>query len=554
LTQLPARIVRLVYLRELEASDNALTELPEGIEALGNLKTLEMENNSFTSIPPIVGELSSLKRLNFMGNPEIRTIPASIHKLKHLKFFIIEWSLLSNLNLREFQDRSIVDLLEYLRLLSDVEHGEQVTAPQDGDELRQILLENYARIVEKNKSRQMSKADFYRAMGLEGFPTNDICERMFGAFDVGHEGGDQLVSFDEYAAGVEVLLNGSVEEKADAFIRLFSPEADATEIPIDVYVSSIKSYQSIISMAILIQQRTMEKSKTSKRSSQGRGDGSSLMPRDKLKRTDRDDIALKITSTDFWRSADMQRILDEAQETFDAIDTKQESSINKTKIIAFMKQYEGNEVEETLKAVANWLIHGVFQSPELLIAKAKVLQKQGQLESALELLKDAIEAAPNRLNSYEELMQFYRSQKSYDKALKVAKMALNVDDKALFILDLMGRVYGDAGRLPEAIDTYQKVIDANPDAAPTIYRQAWYQVALGRFKEAQANVITLDKLQYEAGSAIIRYLISRASKDPAALVEKLGKRAIRMNPENQMIASLVAIAYDPKEDTKTIFG
>ena len=219
-----------------------------------------------------------------------------------------------------------------------------------------------------------------------------------------------------------------------------------------------------------------------------------------------------------------------------------------------MKMYEGNEVEEFLKSIAGWLIHGIFQSPELLIAKAKEHMKAGQHELSLELLKDAIEAAPNRINSYEELMQFYRQQKHYEKAIKVGKMALGVDEKALSIIDLMGRIYGDCGKLTEAVSTYQQVIDANPEAAPTIYRQAWYQVALGRFKDAQANVLILDKLNYEAGAATIRYLISRSSKDPAALVDKLGKRALRLNPDNQFLHSLTAIPYDPKEDTKSIFG
>jgi len=548
LAELPARVTRLVYLRDLEARGNDLQTLPDGIQALLNLSSMELENNSFKTIPEAVGDLVSLKTLNFMGNPEIRTIPASLHRLRHLKIFVIEWSLLSNLNLREYQDKSVPELLQYLRLLSDVEKGQSVDAPKGGDELERILLENYARIVEKNKSRQMSRMDFYRSMGLENFPNNEILDRMFSAFDTGMSGGDQLVSFEEYADGVRLLLSGSPDQKALAFIRLFSPDPDATEIPIDVYIASIKSYQSIISMAIILQERQMAKSRSGKRASQGRAGPSGL------KRGDRDDIVSTVNSVDFWRSPEMQRLIDEAQETFDAIDTTQDSSINKAKIIKFMKAYEGNEVEETLKAVANWLIHGIFQSPELLIAKAKEYLKLNQPDVALELLKDAIEAAPNRLNSYEELMQYYRSQRAFDKAIKVGKMALSVDDKALFILDLMGRVYGDAGKLTEAVDAYQKVIDLDPTAAPTVYRQAWYQVALGRLKEAQTNLVILDKLEYEAGAATIRYLISRASKDASSLVEKLGKRALRLNPENHFLQTLVSIAYDPKEDTKTIFG
>ena len=376
LAELPSSLTQLVYLRELEASRNALTALPSsGWENLTNLTNLELEANAFEGVPIEITHIHSLRHLNLLDNPEIRTIPSTLHKLRKLKTLLIEWGLLSNLNLREYQDKSIGELMEYLRLLDEVEQRgkfgsssqpideveedeeeHEADGNQDGQkhgkikngklnnaapmgELDRILLENYARIVEKNKSRQMSKADFYRAMGLEGFSAVNILERLFGAFDSGNgTAGDDLVSFEEYQSGVKLLLEGKLEEKAKAFMRFFGTTPDAEEIAIDEYINSFKSYQSVISMAIMLQEKVMTKKQSEKkRGSSGRsrpshstttGGNTGLVTASTvssstiagtLKRSEKEDIQNFVSSIEFWRTPEMTRLLDEAQETYDAI-------------------------------------------------------------------------------------------------------------------------------------------------------------------------------------------------------------------------------------------
>lgn len=372
LTELPSSLSQLVFLRELEASHNALTSLPSsGLEQLTNLTQLELEDNSFGGVPIEVTSILSLRHLNLLDNPEIRTIPSSLHKLRKLKTLLIEWGLLANLNLREYQDKSIGELMDYLRLLDEVEQKEQALNGQDEDEeeeegeegdeeeaeedvkkekkskngktssaaakseLDRILLENYARIVEKNKTRQMSKSDFYRAMGLEGFSPIVILERMFAAFDSGEgTSGDDLVSLEEYQHGVKIILEGTLEQKAKAFMRFFAAVPDVDELAIDEYIVSFKSYQSVISMSIMLQEKAMAK-KTSekKRGSVGRlRPSSSAAPAGNpglvagstgssgaLKRSEKEEIQTIVTAIEFWRTPEMTRLLDEAQDTYDAI-------------------------------------------------------------------------------------------------------------------------------------------------------------------------------------------------------------------------------------------
>ena len=373
LTELPSSLSQLVFLRELEASHNALTSLPpSGLEQLTNLTHLELEDNSFVGVPIEITSILSLRHLNLLENAEIRTIPSSLHKLRKLKTLLIEWGLLANLNLREYQDKSIGELMDYLRLLDEVEQKEKAAQngqddteedeedEEDGEdeaeedvkkekkskngkaassapksELDRILLENYARIVEKNKTRQMSKSDFYRAMGLEGFSPIVILERMFAAFDSGEgTSGDDLVSLEEYQHGVKIILEGTLEQKAKAFMRFFAAVPDVDELAIDEYIVSFKSYQSVISMSIMLQEKAMAK-KTSekKRGSVGRlRPSSSAAPAGNpglvagstgssgaLKRSEKEEIQTIVTAIDFWRTPDMTRLLDEAQDTYDAI-------------------------------------------------------------------------------------------------------------------------------------------------------------------------------------------------------------------------------------------
>ena len=85
LTSLPHQIWNCVGLFWLEVDNNYIETLPDGISRAVQLRNLFASNNSLGSIPDEIGD-ANLAGLNLGGN-QIRTLPASLGKLKFLKEF-----------------------------------------------------------------------------------------------------------------------------------------------------------------------------------------------------------------------------------------------------------------------------------------------------------------------------------------------------------------------------------------------------------------------------------------------------------------------------------
>lgn len=65
---LPAEIRQLRGLRVLDASDNLMTGVPAEVGQLQSLETLDLSNNKLTGLPYELGNLKKLKLLNLSGN------------------------------------------------------------------------------------------------------------------------------------------------------------------------------------------------------------------------------------------------------------------------------------------------------------------------------------------------------------------------------------------------------------------------------------------------------------------------------------------------------
>ena len=85
LTSLPHQIWNCVGLFLLDVDNNYIETLPDGISRAVQLRNLFASNNSLGSIPDEIGD-TNLATLNLGGN-QIRTLPASLGKLKFLKQF-----------------------------------------------------------------------------------------------------------------------------------------------------------------------------------------------------------------------------------------------------------------------------------------------------------------------------------------------------------------------------------------------------------------------------------------------------------------------------------
>ena len=88
LTDLPADIVRLTQLTELNLECNKLKRLPADFCALTRLRHLKLRHNKLTSLPEEIGQLSQLQYLSLHHN-ELRRLPDGFCSLTGLKQLLL---------------------------------------------------------------------------------------------------------------------------------------------------------------------------------------------------------------------------------------------------------------------------------------------------------------------------------------------------------------------------------------------------------------------------------------------------------------------------------
>lgn len=68
LKEIPQEIGQLIYLEELNLSQNELTTLPESMKDLKNLKRINLDHNHFSLFPDLIGAIPSLKHVSIDNN------------------------------------------------------------------------------------------------------------------------------------------------------------------------------------------------------------------------------------------------------------------------------------------------------------------------------------------------------------------------------------------------------------------------------------------------------------------------------------------------------
>lgn len=89
ITKLPAYVLDMTNLEELDISNNKLTgALPAEIRKLQNLRILDASNNQMTGVPAEIGQLSKLEQLDLSYN-QLTGLPNELGNLKNLKTLIL---------------------------------------------------------------------------------------------------------------------------------------------------------------------------------------------------------------------------------------------------------------------------------------------------------------------------------------------------------------------------------------------------------------------------------------------------------------------------------
>ncbi|MEH2421179.1 MAG: COR domain-containing protein [Nostoc sp.] len=96
LTEIPAEVFELKWLKVLNLSRNKLTTLPEAIARLQQLSSLYLSGNGLTTLPEAITRLQQLTSLD-LGRNQLTTLPEAITRLQQLTTLFLSYNRLTTL-------------------------------------------------------------------------------------------------------------------------------------------------------------------------------------------------------------------------------------------------------------------------------------------------------------------------------------------------------------------------------------------------------------------------------------------------------------------------
>ena len=210
---------------------------------------------------------------------------------------------------------------------------------------------------------------------------------------------------------------------------------------------------------------------------------------------------------------------------------------------------------------------------------AAYYQNKGENEKAIKVVEDMVSQFPSRLEPLMALVDLYSRTQNYEKVIHTLDRMEQLDGKSEQIsmekfrmylamnnreqafteienlakeypydmryLTILGDVYMENGRIDEAYDTYQKVLQTEPGYAPAMISMASYYEKQGQdsLYKAQLNSVLLnEKVNSDAKMNIMRQLILRSEqtdKDSTQIIS-LFDAMLEQKQENADIAMLAA--------------
>jgi tetratricopeptide (TPR) repeat protein len=122
-----------------------------------------------------------------------------------------------------------------------------------------------------------------------------------------------------------------------------------------------------------------------------------------------------------------------------------------------------------------------------------ILRKMGSMMYVSAFTADAVEVYetilaldPNDISSYFEIARCYEGKKDFDLAVQWAERGLAKDPKNSWGYDILGVIHDDAGRIDQAIATYQKAVDILPSYREPLYNLGRLHALKGEYDKAAA--------------------------------------------------------------------
>ena len=164
-------------------------------------------------------------------------------------------------------------------------------------------------------------------------------------------------------------------------------------------------------------------------------------------------------------------------------------------------------------------------------------RRLGAPELALAAANKGVQAAPNRVGSYNRRALLYRDFGQYEKAIADHSKAIDLKPRRSFEYKYRGQVYFMLGRYGEALGDLHKALELNPNDPSCVY---WINPALvarcpdkafpeGVFKLANRAIEITDDLPYAYGA---RGVLHAGSGRTAAALDDLAK-SIELDPQQR---------------------
>lgn len=139
---------------------------------------------------------------------------------------------------------------------------------------------------------------------------------------------------------------------------------------------------------------------------------------------------------------------------------------------------------------------------------AQVYLQHGDIETAKETMKKAIELGTDDLTNYVNLGNIYFKEENYEDALKYLNDALAIEPGNVLAIKQIAFVYDAMGEKSKATDAYKEAIAADPENPDLIYnlgvlyfQQEDYQNAADQFEKVASMTPDAADALYNAGLA-----------------------------------------------------
>ncbi len=116
---------------------------------------------------------------------------------------------------------------------------------------------------------------------------------------------------------------------------------------------------------------------------------------------------------------------------------------------------------------------------------AMKLLAEGKLDKALKIFKNVVKLEPNDSEAWAQLGLIYVNLKKLDEGEKAARQAIKLEEDSAFAWGVLGAALGDAGKLQEAENALTKAVELDPNNASNILPLGFIHMQRGNLDMAQ---------------------------------------------------------------------